>query len=304
MEYDIDVIRLVKQTKDNEYVPDHTHQGIYHYLFIVSGEGFIIIDGRKYPLRAGYLATVPPEIHHEVYGLSQMCSIDIKFRVSGFLERYLDFGAHCFEGLNSYEFGLIREIFDIALNQSEDRNHLINTKMLELLFYLRKQAHQEATGSDLLSGELTLNPYAFFDTRHIGTIKKAVDYIDNHLTSPISVTDLSSRFGYTPTYFTRIFHSIVGVPPKRYINEKKIYRAKTMILSQNVNISQISNILGFESVAYFSRVFKNITGMAPMDYYRKINSDTGISLIDGIIHLKEDGFELTKIPIDTKGGLC
>ena len=45
MIYDIDVVRLVKQIKTKEYITEHIHENLYHYIFVLSGDGKVTING-------------------------------------------------------------------------------------------------------------------------------------------------------------------------------------------------------------------------------------------------------------------
>lgn len=58
-----------------------------------------------------------------------------------------------------------------------------------------------------------------------------------------------------------------------------------------MNITQISEHLGFDSIHYFSRTFKRITGISPMAYLSRANSNMGINVVNECIPVATDGFE-------------
>ncbi len=93
---------------------------------------------------------------------------------------------------------------------------------------------------------------------------RIAQYIELHLTEPVSLTELSERFGYTPSYINRIFKKEFGTSPLQYLTDLRISRAKEILLKNpDINIKSVAMSVGFEDARYFSRVFKNETGLTP-----------------------------------------
>lgn len=298
MEYDIDVVRIVKQVKANEYIAEHEHHNIYHYIFILYGTGRVSVGGKVYDTPERALFVIPPGVRHAVYGTGELCAIDIKFRVGGMLEQVCEFGTYRFDTLGSYEMTLIMDMLDEAVMCAPNFRNIINTKMLELLMRLRRPS---------MASDCTLpNMESLSDARNgvrndqLEKIRAALEYVDNNLDKPLSVAKLSEISGYSCTHFSQLFKSAVGLSPKRYVNLKKIGYAKRMLLSSHMNITQISEMLGYESIHYFSRIFKHITGITPSSYYDSANSDMGINLLEGYVQLSDDGFEFQKLKLDDR----
>ena len=68
------------------------------------------------------------------------------------------------------------------------------------------------------------------------------------------------------TYFRRIFLRNFGISPIKYINNLKIDRAKDLITSGYYSISEAAEASGFHDNAYFTRKFKEATGVTPLEY--------------------------------------
>lgn len=92
--------------------------------------------------------------------------------------------------------------------------------------------------------------------------KKIKKYIDNNYHQEITAETLSRRFGYTPSYINRIFKKASGATPLQYVAMLRIERAKELLL-QGIDIKKIAVMTGYEDARYFSRVFKNETGLTP-----------------------------------------
>jgi AraC-like DNA-binding protein len=71
---------------------------------------------------------------------------------------------------------------------------------------------------------------------------------------------------YSPTYFSRLFHSVMGKTLKQYIIQKRLNLACGLLVSERDKISNIASASGFNDVSYFSRVFKKYMGCSPGEY--------------------------------------
>jgi AraC-like DNA-binding protein len=69
-----------------------------------------------------------------------------------------------------------------------------------------------------------------------------------------------------------MFKKYTGVPPVQYHMDLKVLRAKEMLLYSEKSIKEISYELGFQSIYYFSRVFKNKLGFSPSEFRKSARS--------------------------------
>lgn len=98
-------------------------------------------------------------------------------------------------------------------------------------------------------------------------IKTAVEYIHESYTSkPLKVEELSAMCGITPEYFRKIFGSIYGISPVKYINALKIARARELLDTKMYSVSEVCFLSGFCDESHFSREFKRATGVPPSKY--------------------------------------
>ena len=103
-------------------------------------------------------------------------------------------------------------------------------------------------------------------------VRSAVQYIDEHLTDRITVGQLARVSNLSVPHFHSRFRREMGVPPIAYKNRVLIDRACRMLLDDlQMPIEELSARLGFESAAYFRRVFRAQTGQSPREY-RRTNS--------------------------------
>ncbi len=94
----------------------------------------------------------------------------------------------------------------------------------------------------------------------------ALKLIDEQLSSPLREEELAKACQYSPTYFSRLFHSVMGKTLKQYIIQKRLSLACGLLVSERDKISNIASASGFNDVSYFSRVFKKYMGCSPGEY--------------------------------------
>lgn len=78
-----------------------------------------------------------------------------------------------------------------------------------------------------------------------------------------SIESLAAEAGYSPAHFSRVFKEIMGVSPQRHLMEARITRARHLLLETDWSITRIAEVMGYKDVFFFSRQFKQITGITP-----------------------------------------
>ncbi len=96
-------------------------------------------------------------------------------------------------------------------------------------------------------------------------------YILEHVAEKLTLNKVAEVFNISPNYLSVLFSKYNDIGFTDYINQCKIDAAKKMLADGDYKIYEISDIFGFESAFYFSRVFKKVTGMSPRDYINQIS---------------------------------
>lgn len=78
-----------------------------------------------------------------------------------------------------------------------------------------------------------------------------------------SIEALAQTAGYTPAHYSRIFKQVMEVSPQRYLMQARINRARNLLIETDWSITRIASVMGYNDVFFFSRQFKQITGMPP-----------------------------------------
>ena len=90
--------------------------------------------------------------------------------------------------------------------------------------------------------------------------------VEQHYDRPLSLTWLAGQVYLNPSYLSRLFKRLTGVTLIHYISQVRINRARELLLTTNMKVSDIAAGTGFESPSYFNQAFKRQVGMAPVDF--------------------------------------
>lgn len=95
---------------------------------------------------------------------------------------------------------------------------------------------------------------------------KAVDIINRRYRSRLTLDSLSRECALGTSRLSELFRNSYGVSPMQYVADLRLKKASQLLEYSDMNVSQIADYLGFESVHYFSRFFKKHTGTCPSSY--------------------------------------
>ncbi|BBH23482.1 hypothetical protein Back11_48270 [Paenibacillus baekrokdamisoli] len=102
--------------------------------------------------------------------------------------------------------------------------------------------------------------------------KQIIEYLERNLSSKMTLDYLCAQFSMSRTQMNILFKRTVGIGIIAYVNQLKIEHAKKYIREEIYNLTEVSNLLGYSSIHYFSRHFKKTVGMTPTEYARTIKA--------------------------------
>lgn len=98
-------------------------------------------------------------------------------------------------------------------------------------------------------------------------VNEIISYLNEHLSENISLSALAAHFYLHPDYLARLFKKHMHISIGQYITLQKISTAETL-LREGKTVTEVQELLGFSSYAYFFRTFQKITGISPSKYRR------------------------------------
>lgn len=97
-------------------------------------------------------------------------------------------------------------------------------------------------------------------------------YLDKHYLEKIGLNEMAAHFNMSPNYLSTIFNKMNHHGISHYQNTRRIEKARELLLSGKYRIYEISEMTGFDSPFYFSKVFKRITGTSPKNWLQQNQS--------------------------------
>ncbi|OLB75747.1 MAG: hypothetical protein AUI16_10875 [Alphaproteobacteria bacterium 13_2_20CM_2_64_7] len=101
-------------------------------------------------------------------------------------------------------------------------------------------------------------------------LRRVLAYVEEHLAEHITVTDLANVACLSIFHFTRAFAAAMGVPPHRYVSQRRLESAKAMIATGRASLSEIALHCRFSSQSSLTRAFRRATGVTPAEYRRTL----------------------------------
>lgn len=96
-----------------------------------------------------------------------------------------------------------------------------------------------------------------------GRVGPALTHIRAHIEANTPVRELAQMCYLSEAQFFRLFRQSVGCSPIRYRNRLRVARAQALLTDEELTVGAVAALLGFESIYYFDRIFRQYTGTTP-----------------------------------------
>ena len=272
------IINILGRTNEN---PPWRHDGrivnYNHLLLIVSGSCACRIGDRLFKATPGDLIFIPA---HKFYKLTTVDHCEYCFAC--FYAEYESAEetdiSYCLRKLPDAEkrFFLYKdEKRPICLAEQLHLGEAENARMLALFTRCQTLAvtrsYLDRLMIDAHFDELLINAAEAAcrgGTKRVSSLSldRMTGYIGENISERITPDSLSKAFGLSKEHICSLFRSGLGMTVSEYVNMIKLDRAMELLSNSSMNISQISEYLGYSSVYYFSKIFKSRFGVSPSHY--------------------------------------
>lgn len=248
------------QVKSSNYVfSGETHQ-YWELTYIDNGHLITEVDGVEYHMKQhDIMLYAPGQFHTQRMDGVEACSyLTVIFE--------MDFATP--ELFTNQIFHSSRKIINTLQNfiQSSDKDGPYFNDLC--ICYLNQIIIQLLQLNNIKSAKIAHSPMQQkFEDQFLNEI---VLYINYNYYLPLTVDQLCQKFSISRSSLQQLFNKNLGITPKQYITEIKLKKAKILIKENKYTISEISEKLGFTSIHYFSRKFKNEFSISPSDYAKSI----------------------------------
>jgi AraC-like DNA-binding protein len=145
--------------------------------------------------------------------------------------------------------------------------HLLSyfDQFLEMLSILQLLA--QAEDKELLHTHPVVNPH---NQKEQGRLKNIFQFLDDHYHRKIDITEVAKLSNLTNAAFCRYFKRMTRLTFTEFVNHYRIDKAKKLLRLDN-NITETCFQCGFESISYFNKVFKKVTGQNPLAFKKQFD---------------------------------
>ena len=248
-------------------MPPHWHTEA-EIIAVTEGQFDLYLNKRHYPMKTGDVAFVNPGVIH--HGEPQNCKYEcIVFKLDMLLQSGGSAVNRYIKPLSTRQCSVI-EYFECGANSAaESATHALfslfhgHAEQDELAVYaalytLLNALYRTNSVKETYQGKA--------EEKQLRQLTKLLEWIEDHYTERITLSDLSRASGLNEKYLCRFFKSYTSNSPIDYINRLRIEKAANDL--RHLSVTEAAYANGFNDSAYFSKIFSRVMGMSPRQYQK------------------------------------
>jgi AraC-like DNA-binding protein len=240
--------KLVKRTLPNSY-----------WSLIIAGEGELMLKSRKLQVKTGQLLLFPARMEHALTPLAGSCMSMINIHFQARIYNLIDICSLLgLSGIFADETGSFTELSRkcaklYALKPPGWKSYfeaLIRVQLFDLILNSVKKL-------DSVTPEL----------KKLSRIYPALELVENRFTDyELAAKDLAEKLNISQVYSRKLFNDLFGISPIRFIHNRRIEYACTLLRETELPIKTIAAQSGFNDLAFFYRIFARSMNLTPAKY--------------------------------------
>lgn len=266
----------IQYNKKNKTISAHYHNYI-EIIYSIDGSNEIFLNDTRSSFSTGDLVLINSEDVHSIlcgdgcylvlrfepellYG-SPQSTIELKYILPFILNSFRHQTVFFKDELSKSSVPQL--LFDIY-EESNKKNYgyelAIRTKINEIFLWFLRYWHSKNINIDL-----NMPAHESAAKR----LQKVFEYVSNNYGNDISAADMAKLCNMSYSYFSRMFKKIMKKSFSEYLTYVRISEAEKLLLTSDMNITEIAFQVGFSSSSYFIQQFKNIKLISPKQYKKK-----------------------------------
>ena len=229
---------------------------------MVSGEGYIEINGKKYKLHENDAYIIHPGDRCEYYSDQKnpyrkyWINFTSQIHIQQFLAIY-KINERVIRDIDLSKF--FEEIFELeSISNLNENICLFASRIIYNIFH-----------------EIAIHKKLKIDAEHFDLAVKVRNELRDHIQIPITINEIASKYYRSKNEIISQFKKKYNMTPYAYLMELRILFAKQLLANGNDKIADIANRLCFSSEFHFSNCFKSKVGISPREY-RKENKNNSM----------------------------
>lgn len=248
------------QEKGTNYNFSGEKHSYWELTYVDKGELLTTIDGVSYHLKQGDLIFYAPMQFHTQSTFEKISSsyLTINFKMNF---NHADLLCNKIFSIQRDSYFIVTRLIEELSNDNLYSDDLSLCYLKQLIiqmlrldnshFHSKPTTHIQQTYENELLNDILL-------------------YIDDNIYEKISVSTLCDHFCISTSMLHSLFRKNMNNTAKNYINELKLSKSKELIRNSTHTLSEISEMLGFSSIHYFSKKFKSYFNISPTEYSKSI----------------------------------
>lgn len=90
-----------------------------------------------------------------------------------------------------------------------------------------------------------------------------LSYIEENLSAALTLADLATQASLSEYHFARMFRQSMQMAPHQYVMQRRMDKARRLVTSTQLPLTEIALACGFSSASHFSNRFRSVMGMTP-----------------------------------------
>jgi len=247
--------------KEGYILHPHRHE-IHQILYAIDGHGEMMLDGQWYEFAQDHAVVITPNTLHAVQSERSLTVLVIAFKMD---EEMPILPVHFFhtyyplsqlirtdKGTSTALRHIFRKMLFLHSKPEELNRWAARVQLCEVLIHLSKARED------------------IHNTKFPAMASRIKRYIEQHYYEIQSAADIAARHHMSVRYMDNLFKEHLQKTPVQYLTEVRVARAQTLLSESNHEIISICFEVGYESVSTFYRCFKQITGVTPQQYRKRI----------------------------------
>lgn len=241
---------LIKKSSHGDTMPSMHYHSTYEIYYLDAGGREYFVEDKFFLVKAGDFVLIPKQMMHRTggaYGVRILISFSEEFLKKTFTEKAIKSMLECFK--------------NTLITPEEEKSVLFKQLLTKLSD--SSNSTEFAINLGVLLNELSK---CEDKTNYESQISTIVSYINSNYADIRNIEQISDEFYISKYYLCHLFKKSIGITVIEYLNRIKIKNACNMMQSTDMSLTEISQVCGFNSSSYFSKVFKEIMGKSPLEY--------------------------------------
>lgn len=246
----------------------HFHD-FYELSLVYEGESDYLINGERVKLKAGTIHLVTPSDYHMQLTLpsQHIRYYNLIFTPDLLRDDIIDALESCVKPISfSPSSAQQTEIFSLAQRILSEYQALASNHPAEFVEHLIRNGIEAICILILRALSEQSKP----SVDRLLPIRQSLAYIRQNYRRPISLQEVADSVFLSPTYFSHLFHKIMGVSFSNYLTDYRLQIAARYLRAGNLPLKEIAALCGFSTFPYFSAAFKKRFGTSPSDYRKNL----------------------------------